>query len=80
MCEGLRLHILFFMGVFSSIHLRGRLMTILIGPSDTIGSSLLSINLSLLILAGQGRMLDAETVTTEAMNVRQKSEDTKARR
>jgi len=80
MCEGLRLHILFFMGVFSSIHLRGRLMTILTGPSDTIGSSPLSINLSLLILAGQGRMLDAETVTTEAMNVRQKSEDTKARR
>jgi len=51
------------------------------GPSDIIGSSCpLSMSLSLLALAGQGRMLDAETVTMEAMNVRQKSEDTKARR
>jgi len=50
------------------------------GPSDTIDSCPLSMSLSLLALAGQGRMLDAETVTTEAMNVKPKSEDTKARR
>lgn len=66
-------------GCFSSIHLFGRFMTF-IEPSDVTDSSLLSMNRSFEARAGHGKMLDAETVTTEARKVRPKSEDTKARR
>jgi len=69
-------------GWFSSIHLRGRFATVTRRPAPTRDSfsSSLSANRFLLGRAGQGKMLDADTVKTVAKNVKPKREETKVRR
>lgn len=78
MCESEFDKLYYDWGTFSSIHLRGRLMTFSVVASIGPPSSSAKRNLS--GRTGQGRILDAETVKHAAKNVTPKSEEINARR
>lgn len=63
----------------SSIHLLGRFATVT-PPVVNVTSGSLSAKRPLSGRAGQGRIFDADTVTTVAKNVKPKSEETNVRR
>lgn len=67
-------------GCFSSIHLLGRFATVTWLPDTGPPSISLSANRFLFGRAGQGRMLDADTVKTVAKKVNPKSDETNVRR
>lgn len=70
---------LIYFGYVSSIHLLGLFETLTRPPAADVPSESPSAKRPLCGRAGQGSIVDADTVTTVAINVKAKSDDTNVR-